>query len=264
MLILTTELVELPKKFEEFAKEVRERFDRLEKEVAYLKEKSQSTEQKLEEVKSDTENLKTNMAVVKEDVDTLKTDMTVVRKDIEFLKGELQIVKTDVAELKGDNLERKVRERAGAYLGRHFRYSEVIDLNAFVRKLDEAEDSSIITAKEREDALELDAVVKAKIKETRQDVMLAIEVSYSVHAEDAERAMRGAQTVQKVYNMTTLPVVIGVNVSKNPCRKIQGCGFYKARSLAGLIIPITITSFHLPSLNTNSLSLPSSTKPILL
>jgi len=90
-LILTSDLLKLPERFEEFVqkdfKELNDRVDRMEHEMRGLKDRVEKIDERLTKVESDVE-------VLKEDVRTLKND---------------------VADLKGSDFERKVRENAPAW-----------------------------------------------------------------------------------------------------------------------------------------------------
>ncbi len=185
-LILTADLIELPKKFDKF---VKERFEPLEEKVAKIQE--------------DVEAVKQTTARTEKRVEVLE-------KDVAWLKKEVKSLKVDVASLKGDNLERKVREKAPAYFGRFFRKIKVIDIQQWAEKLDDAEEQGLITPEEREQALNLDILLRAK-KEGR-DLLLAVEVSYTVEEKDAVRALERANTFYKLYQIETIPIVVGVEI----------------------------------------------------
>ncbi len=185
-LILTADLIELPKKFDRF---VKERFEPLEEKVAKIQE---------------------DVEVVKQTTAQTEKRVEVLEKDVAWLKKEVKSLKVDVAFLKGDNLERKVREKAPAYFGRFFRRIKVIDIQQWAEKLDDAEEQGLITPEEREQALNLDILLRAK-KEGR-DLLLAVEVSYTVEEKDAVRALERANIFYKLYQIETIPVVVGVEI----------------------------------------------------
>ncbi|WPM32352.1 hypothetical protein IAE16_01430 [Hydrogenobacter sp. T-2] len=185
-LILTADLIELPKKFDRF---VKERFEPLEEKVAKIQE--------------DVEAVKQTTARTEKRVEVLE-------KDVAWLKKEVKSLKVDVASLKGDNLERKVREKAPAYFGRFFRKIKVIDIQQWAEKLDDAEEQGLITPEEREKALNLDILLRAKKGE--KEFLLAVEVSYTVDEKDALRALERANIFYKLYQIETIPVVIGVEI----------------------------------------------------
>ncbi|MCX8041019.1 MAG: hypothetical protein N3A56_00830 [Thermodesulfobacteriaceae bacterium] len=181
-LILTHDLLELPKKFEEF----------LEKEFRPLK--------------SDVETLK-------KDVETLKSDVETLKKDVEILKRDVGVLKVDVANLKGDNFERKVRERAPAFFGKHFKKVKVIPIEEWAEKLDETQEAGIISSEERKEALNLDLLIRCKRWEDTEEILLAVEVSYTADDKDAVRALKRAEIFFKVYQIKTIPVVIAKELS---------------------------------------------------
>ncbi len=198
--ILTADLIELPKKFDKF---VKERFEPLEKKVAKIQEDVEAVKQTTVGTERKVEALEQDMGVVKQKVEVLE-------KDVAWLKKEVKSLKVDVAFLKGDNLERKVREKAPAYFGRFFRKIKVIDIQQWAEKLDDAEEQGLITPEEREQALNLDILLRAK-KEGR-DLLLAVEVSYTVEEKDAVRALERANTFYKLYQIETIPIVVGVEI----------------------------------------------------
>ncbi len=226
--ILTADLVELPKRFDKFVKErfepLERKVEKIQEDVEAIKQSAVGTERKVEVLEQDmgvvkqkVEVLEQDMGVVKQKAEVLEQDMGVVKqkvevleKDVAWLKKEVKSLKVDVASLKGDNLERKVREKAPAYFGRFFRKIKVIDIQQWAEKLDDAEDQGLITPEEREKALNLDILLRAK-KEGR-DLLLAVEVSYTVEEKDAVRALERANTFYKLYHIETIPVVVGVEI----------------------------------------------------
>lgn len=199
-LILTADLIELPKKFDRF---VKERFEPLEEKVAKIQEDVEAVKQTTVGTERKVEALEQDMGVVKQKVEVLE-------KDVAWLKKEVKSLKVDVASLKGDNLERKVREKAPAYFGRFFRKIKVIDIQQWAEKLDDAEEQGLITPEEREQALNLDILLRAKKGE--KEFLLAVEVSYTVDEKDALRALERANIFYKLYQIETIPVVIGVEI----------------------------------------------------
>jgi len=197
---------------------VKQKVEVLEQDMGVVKQKAEVLEQDMGVVKQKVEVLEQDIGVVKQKVEVLEQDMGVVKqkvevleKDVAWLKKEVKSLKVDVASLKGDNLERKVREKAPAYFGRFFRKIKVIDIQQWAEKLDDAEDQGLITPEEREQALNLDILLRAK-KEGRE-LLLAVEVSYTVEEKDAVRALERANTFYKLYQIETIPVVVGVEIS---------------------------------------------------
>jgi len=200
-LILTSDLLKLPERFEEFVqkdfKELKERVDGIEHEMIGLKDRVEKIDERLTKVESDVE-------VLKEDVRTLKND---------------------VAELKGSDFERKVRENAPAYLGKLIRKCKVLDKAIIADQLDEALDAGRITEEEREEALSVDLVAEGYLRvEPQKKVLVVAEVSVKADKVDVERAHKRSKLVEKAFGMPTIPAVIGKKYTagaKNKAKELQ-------------------------------------------
>ena len=201
-LVLTDELMALPKKFDEFVKRY-ESF--IENEFKPLKETVKEQGKDIKVLKEDVAILKEDVAILKEDVAVLKEDMTVVKKDVAGLKN-------DVGNLKGDNFERKVREKAPAFFGKLILKCKLIDNQELANRIDDAilNDEAIITDNERDDALKVDVVVTGILRHDKEKkVFLAAEVSWVVDKMDVERAARRTKIIEKCLGIPGIPVVIG-------------------------------------------------------
>ena len=108
-------------------------------------------------------------------------------------------------------LERKVRERAPAYFGRYFRRVKAVPIEEWSEKLEDALDGGLISEEERKDALNLDALIRVKSEDGR-NLLLAVEVSHTLEDKDADRALKRANVIARVYCIETIPVVIGAYV----------------------------------------------------
>ena len=214
-LILTDELLKLPEQFQAFQEKVEKRFDRLESDLAELK-------RDVAILKEDVENLKVDVANLKVDVENLKADVAQLKIDVEKLKVDVEKLKVDVADLKGDNFERKVRERAPAYLGRIIRKCRVIDISTLAEKLEEAQDSGIITEEEKNSALNLDLLAEGFLKDDRErKVLVAVEVSIKADKKDVERVKERSKTIEKVFGLAVIPIVIGKTFTKGAKNKAK-------------------------------------------
>ncbi len=77
--LLTSELIELPERFAEFATAAIGYFGRLESDVSVLE---------------------SDVSVLKSDVSVLKSDVSVLKSDVSVLKSDVSVLKSDVAEVK--------------------------------------------------------------------------------------------------------------------------------------------------------------------
>ncbi len=142
-------------------------------------------------------------------VDKIDSDVEQLKKDVEQLKKDVKQLKIDVAQLKGDNFERKVREKAPAYFGRILRRIRLIDHQTLADLLEDAVDEGIITEDEKMELIWADGVLKAKSKDNKEDVWVVFEVSYVVDKKDVDRALNRALILNKVVEKIVIPIVIG-------------------------------------------------------
>ncbi len=213
-LILTTELLELPKKIEALIRRcdtMERRMDRMEQDIAILKKDVAILKKDVAVLKQDVAVLKQDVAVLKQDVAVLKQDVAVLKKDMAYLKGEF-------GRFKGSEFERTIRERYPAYLGHLLRRSSAIPISELAALLEQAEESGKISQEDRIQALQLDLVVRG-ITEKKHNTVLAIEISYSVFEDDLRRALERAAILkraleEKEQDTIVAPLVIGVQISK--------------------------------------------------
>jgi alpha-mannosidase len=200
-IILTTELIELPKKFEEMLV----RMEKLEK--------------KADKIEKDVEILKQDVAILKQDVAVLKQDVTVLKQDVAYLKGEF-------GRFKGKEFERTIRERYYAYFGRILRKSKLIPFEEIIPLLETAEEEKIITEDQKVSALQLDLLIKGEIKKIKKEVYLAIEVSYSLQEDDIERAIERAGILAYVLKSEVIPTIVAVEIKEEIQKSAEDKGIF--------------------------------------
>jgi chromosome segregation ATPase len=217
-LILTEELLELPKKFDELLKRV----DRIEENIKEIKQDVGVLKQDVDTLKQDVDTLKQDVTVLKQDVAVLKQDVAILKQDVAILKQEVAILKQDVAYLKGEfgrfkgkDFERTIRERYYAYFGRLLRKTKLIPMEDLLLKLDELEESGVITEEERMSILQVDIVLRGEIKSTKKAMVLAVEVSYSLFEDDLARAEEHARILAHVLKEEVIPCVVTVEVKED-------------------------------------------------
>ncbi len=209
-LILTSDLLKLPERFEEFVqkdfKELNDRVDRMEQEMIGLKDEVKGLKESVEKIDE-------RLTKVESDVEVLKEDVSTLKEDVRTLKEEVRTLKNDVAELKGSDFERKVRENTPAYLGKLIRKCKVLDKAIIADQLDEALDAGRITEEEREEGLSVYLVAEGYLRvEPQKKVLVVAEVSVKADKVDVERAHKRSKIVEKAFGMPTIPAVIGKNI----------------------------------------------------
>ena len=136
-----------------------------------------------------------------------------VEDQIAALTRTVDTLRDDVGELKGDSLERRYREKAGAYFGRLIRRAHVLTDSELNALLDDAVERGVLTDDESDEVTWADAVVRGRRRGDRAEVVTVAEVSWGVGVKDVERASRRAGLLAKL-GFTALPVVGGKAVTR--------------------------------------------------
>lgn len=214
-LILTEELIKLPQRFDRFVEE----------EFRPAKEKIWQIEEKTTGTKQDVSELKQDMVDVKE-------RLTNVEQDVAFLKREVGVMKVDLAKLRGDNFERKIREKAPAFLGRVIRRLRPLDTYALADLLDDAVERGLVSGEEKDFTLKLDYAGRGVLKGLDKDVYIALEATLSLYPEDVEKAFRRASILSRATSVETIPVVVYMNATEEALRKADEVGVLTVRTVA--------------------------------
>ncbi len=218
-LVLTDEILNFPKDFERFEekefKPLKEKTDKMEKDVRVLKEDVKVLKEDVKVLKEDVRILKEDVKVLKEDVKVLKEDVKILKEEVFILKGDVKKMKDDISELKGDNLERRAQDKAPAFFGKLIKKCKVIKIEDLQDVLDDAEEKGIIKEEERDKAILIDLVVSGNLKEgSKEKVLLAVEVSYKIDEEDVFKAEERAKIIEKVYKIKTIGTLLGKEISE--------------------------------------------------
>jgi len=216
-IILSEELLTLPERFERFLRNefrpLKEKTDKIEKDVEVLKADVKVLKEDVEVLKQDVAVLKEDVAVLKQDVAILKQDVAILKQDVAILKQDVRGLKVDVNTLKGESFENKVRDRAPAFFGKLLRRTRVITTQDFVDALDDAVDAGLISDNDRDYALNADVVVRGKMKDSGKEVILVGEASVTVDLEDVERASKRAEITAKAFRQEAIGVVVGKEIT---------------------------------------------------
>lgn len=135
---------------------------------------------------------------------------------LQALMRRVERVDDDLAELRSDYLERRYRERPGAYFGRIVRRAYTLSDREFGDLVDAAEDEGRLTLDEVVDLLPADLIVRGRRRDSTDEVYLLVEASLAIGAGDVERAIRRAALLQRALGpaQTVLPVVAGVQATR--------------------------------------------------
>ncbi len=189
-MILTQELLELPKRFEEFRQRVDERFAVLEKTFENFRHR------------------------VEERFDAIEKQVQEVGKKLD----------KDVGVLKGICLEMKVKENVLSFFSEHLLDARVISQEKTAQALALAIEKGIISKEERIDVFRLDLIVEGTLLNTEEPALVAVEVSYTIRGPDVQRAVRRAKILKKVMDKKVLPAVVGCRIAEGTEKLITKTG----------------------------------------
>ncbi len=161
------------------------------------------------------DKIETDVAVLKQDVTVLKQDVAVLKQDVAILKEKVKKLIIDVAELQGSDLERRVREKAAAYLGKVIRRCRTLSHDQLANSLDDALDAGNISEDMRSDAILIDVVVIGRLfTDPQKEAVLAVEVSRVVDVEDVRRANRRASVIGQAMGLAGIGIAFGKSCTK--------------------------------------------------
>ncbi len=194
--------------------EQRRDIGRIEQEIAEQRRDIQRIEQEIVALRRDHEKrfqqIEQELAQLRRDTDRRFRQ---VEDQIAALTRTVETLTNDVGELKGDSLERRYREKTGAYFGRLLRRSRVMADAELNDLLDDAVQQGVLSEDESNEVAWADAIVRGRRRGDRTEVVAVAEVSWGVGCRDVERARRRADLVAKL-GFTTMAVVGGKAVTR--------------------------------------------------
>ncbi|MGC8872533.1 MAG: hypothetical protein ACP5QC_06640 [Caldimicrobium sp.] len=145
-----------------------------------------------------------------------------LKNDVETLKREVEALKNDVAYLKGEVLELKVRSNIGAFIGKLIAKAKVIDGGELADQLYEAVEKNLITEEEADYALKVDVLAQGYLrKDSKKNVLIAVEVSYVIDKKDVERVFKRAEIISRAYQKECIPMVLGKRATKGALKRAE-------------------------------------------
>jgi hypothetical protein len=203
-LILTDELVALPRAFAESRASFEGRFDRIENALERLAQAQARTEQRVDELvqaQARTEQRIEELAQAQARTEAAIKELAVNQK----LMGDRQ------DNMIGTLLEMRYAQRATSYFGKFLRRIRTILPDNLDRETEELFFSRLADW-EREDALAIDILLTGRLIHPPSpdftDLFLAVEVSFTVDRNDIERAQRRTELFRKA-GLRVIPVVAG-------------------------------------------------------
>jgi hypothetical protein len=182
-----------------------ERLDKLAERVEQLAAAQQRTEERLEQLAAAQQRTEERLEQLAAAQQRTEERLAALTERVDRLTGHVERLTDRVGGLVGESLERRYRERAGAYFGTVLRRTRVVDALALEEALEER-----LSLEELRDGLLTDLIVSGKPR-TRPDVgevWLAVEVSAVVDKEDVRRAARRCRLLTR-SGRPVVPVVAG-------------------------------------------------------
>jgi hypothetical protein len=218
MLILTKELLELPVKFEEFRREVNQRFKEIDRRFDEVDRRFEESDRKFEAFRSEVNQ---RFEEVDKRLEKLEKGQEEMKERQERMEEILKRHEISIQELKGWQLEHKVRTNICAYLGRYIRKCRIKDKSEIADELDEYVERNIISESERDEVLLLDILVIGISKRTNEEIYIAVEVSYKIGDYDVERAIKRMEILKRIYKKEVIAVIIGKEISDKTEMKLK-------------------------------------------
>ena len=245
--VLSDEFLAVPEQIAE----LRLRTERIEEQIAELRLRMERVEAQIAELRLRMERIEEQIAEQRRDIQRLEEQIIEQRRETDrrFRQVEDQIaaltrtvdtLTNDVGELKGDSLERRYREKAGAYFGRLLRRAHLLTDDELNEMLDDAVERGVLSEDESDEVTWADAVVRGRRRGDRAQVVAVAEVSWGVGVSDVERARRRAALVAKL-GFTTLPVVGGKAVTREAAELARQQGVWQLFD-GRLVAPDTVAA----------------------
>ena len=202
--LLTQELLDLPRRFAEYAAITNKRLDALTSDVSVLK---------------------TDVSVLKTDVSVLKTDVSVLKTDVSVLKTDVSVLKTDVSVLKRNTFEARLQSDGFPRMVQDFglRRTRIVRLaednrvsEGFNSAMWKAEDEGIISEAEYNRIIVTDMIVRSRLRNDSEAVAYVVaEASYSIDEDDIGKVGLSAEVVRRVFpDAQVFTALYGVNISE--------------------------------------------------
>ena len=153
---------------------------------------------------------------------------------LDNMDGNLNKMNGRIDNASGTYYEFKVQKNLGSIAGQHLRLRRVRKLKGLYTdddqdlrdRVDEAEDNGIITESENNDMWLLDLIFSGRRRDDGKEVLVAAEVSITAGTDDISRAKKRAETLHKVTDTATIPVVIAEHIDQERQEAAEQAGVF--------------------------------------
>ena len=201
--VLTRDLLELPERFAEYARQNNARMDALEREVRLVREEVAA--------------LRAHVAALEAQVVELKAQVAALREHVAALEAHVAALDRRVGRYEQDMGLVRARHAADTVRSQGFLVAEdlgfdwvktlsIDDIAHMVR----AADTSGIPANELSSFRRADLIMETVRMDTGATCYVAVEISFTVNGRDTRRAIRNAEFLRRFTGEDALAVVSGV------------------------------------------------------
>ncbi len=199
------ELAEAQRRTEQRLEELAEAQRRTEQRLEALAEAQRRTEERLEALAEAQRRTEERLDHLEAVVARLAEAQLRTEETLNKLIQRVDRIEVKLGGLVGDNLERKYRERAFAFLGQVLRPVHSVPLQDLLPQLE-----ARLTEAEVDELLPLDVLLRGQVRHlpSRPEIWLAMEVSAVVDQSDVERAVNRARLLNKA-GLRAMPAAAG-------------------------------------------------------
>ena len=180
------------------------------------------------------ERVEITMAEFNTRLERVETDVVEIKGEIVVINTRLDRLESDVAVIKGDSLEVKLHRRVRSLLSQRFglRGSRILQSPVqdtspeLFEPVEQAADNGTITDAQETRINTTDIILRARRKEDRAQVLVAVEVSNSITRRDIERAGQSAEALRAVFQQDVLAVVAGYRIHPQDQEQAGIAGVY--------------------------------------
>ena len=207
-------LEQLAGDFDEFRSETNARFDRVEVrldtmqgDMSTMQGSIETLQGNVETMQVSIETLQGNVETMQVSVETLQVSVETTQGSVETMQGNMVGLRTDMnamrgtlGNMRGESYEKKCAENLPVILHQHIIDVAVLDRASIQNELLAARRAGVIDSVQLVDANHVDIVCKGRADESGDDIVGAVEASFTINQNDVDTAHRRADILRQVFH----------------------------------------------------------------
>ena len=186
-------LEQLASDFDEFRSETTERFRQVDQRFDRVEGRLEGVEGRLDTMQGSIDALQGNVETMQGSIETMQGSMVGLRTDMNSMRGTL-------GNMRGESYEKKCAENLPVILHQHIIDVVVLDRASIQNELLAARRSGVIDSAQLVDANHVDIVCKGRSDESGDDVVAAVETTFTMNQNDVDTARRRADILRRVFH----------------------------------------------------------------